>query len=512
MTEPHHRPRNSDASGLASAARLIVLRGEHVGRRISVTGTLVLGRGHDAQVQFEESGISRHHARITALDGGRYEIEDLGSRNGIKVNGTAVTKASLAFGDEIQLGANITLRLVPRDPVEEHALQQQRLQALGRLAAGVAHDVNNMLGAIGANVDWLRGLPDETVVSGTEVHECLADIATAALRAAELTRGVISFARGQGQGRARVDLSALAGEVLRLLRHALPQQVELRSNVAPGVHVVGNRVELHQVLMNLCLNARDAMPDGGALTVEISFQPASALEGLPLMTRGPHARVTVADTGIGMDPATLRRVFEPFFSTKGEGAGFGLGLATVREVVSSHQGYIAVESAVGRGAVFTLYLPALLGGQKDRWMSATVEQGAPPRGQDPTLGSCVLVVDDEAVVQRSIGRLLKRAGYEVVLASTGREALDHYEHARRRPNLILLDMDMPGLSGEDTLTALRRFDPAVKVLVMSGDPERSALIEGALGVVGKPSDAPTLIEAVRSALLDEPADPPTRPR
>jgi signal transduction histidine kinase/CheY-like chemotaxis protein len=488
------------------------MRGEQVGRRISVSGTIVIGRGHDAHVQFDDAEISRRHARIAALDGAGYVIEDLGSRNGTKVNGTLVKRAALEFGDEIQLGSKIALRFAQRDPIEEHAIRQQRLQALGRLAAGVSHDVNNMLSAIGANIDWLRGLSDETMLGGAEVRESLADIATAALRASELTRGVISFARGQGRGRSRVDLSALTNEVLRLLRHALPRQVELHSNVEANVYVLGDRVELHQVLMNLCLNARDAMPDGGVLTVEVSLQPATTLQGLPLATDGPHACVSVKDTGIGMDADTLSRVFEPFFSTKGEGAGFGLGLATVREVASYHQGYIGVDSAPGRGTTFTLYIPAHMGRPKDKWMSATMEQGSSQRGQDLTRGSCILIVDDEAVVQRSIGRLLKRAGYEVVLASTGREALDHYEHARRRPDLVLLDMDMPGLSGEDTLIALQRFNPLIKVLVMSGDPERGAAVEGTLGAVGKPSDAATLIEAVRGALLAEPDEDLTRPQ
>ncbi len=512
MSIPSSRKQPSDSSDLSKGARLVVVRGEQVGRRISVSGNIVIGRGHEAQVQFDDAEISRRHVRIAALDGTGYFIEDLASRNGTKLNGVPVQRAALAFGDEIQLGSKITLRFTQRDPVEEHAIRQQRLQALGRLAAGVSHDVNNMLSAIGANIDWLRGLSDDTPLGGPEVRESLADIATAALRASELTRGVIAFARGQGRGRTRVDLSALTNEVLRLLRHALPRQVELRSNVESNVYVLGDRVELHQVLMNLCLNARDAMAEGGMLSVEVALLPTTTLHGLPLVTDGPHACVLVKDTGIGMNDETRSRVFEPFFSTKGEGAGFGLGLATVREVVNYHQGYIGVDSAVGRGTTFSLYLPAHLGTPKDRWMSATVEQGSSQRGRDRTVGSCVLIVDDEAVVQRSIGRLLRRAGYEVMLASTGREALDHYEHARRRPDLVLLDMDMPGLSGEDTLCALQRFNPFIKVLVMSGDPERGALLEGTLGVVGKPSDAATLIESVRGALLAEPDEDLTRPQ
>lgn len=506
------RNKPSDPSDLSRGARLVVVRGEQVGRRIAVEGTIVIGRGHDAQVQFDDAEISRRHARIAPLDAAGFVIEDLGSRNGTHVNGKQVQRAQLAYGDEIQIGSKIVLRFTQRDPVEEHAIRQQRLQALGRLAAGVSHDVNNMLSAIGANVDWLRGLADDTALGETEVRESLADIATAALRASELTRGIISFARGQGRGRSRVDMSALVGEVLRLLRHSLPRNVELHSTVEPSVFVLGDRVELHQVLMNLCLNARDAMLDGGTLSVEVSLQPATTLQGLPLSTDGPHACVTVKDTGIGMDEATRSRVFEPFFSTKGEGAGFGLGLATVREVVSYHQGYISVDSAPGRGSAFTFYVPAHLGRPKEQWMAATMEQGTPARTADPTLGSTILIVDDEAVVQRSIGRLLKRAGYEVTLVSTGSEALDHYEHARRRPDLVLLDMDMPGLSGEDTLVALQRVNPLVRVLVMSGDPERSSAVEGVLGSVGKPSDAASLVDAVRTALISEPDQDVTRPR
>lgn len=464
-----------------------------------IDGVVVLGRSTEAHLQFEDAEISRRHARIGWQPNEGYVVEDLDSRNGTFLNGSAVKRARLSYGDELRLGSRILLRFGQVDAYEEQLLQQERFQALGRLAAGVAHDVNNMLSAVSANIDWLHGLSPETQLSTPDVRESLSDIVTAANRAADLTRGILAFARGKGRGRSRVDFTALVVEVLKLLRHAVPRNVQVEAEIEPGLFVYGDRVELHQVLMNLCLNGRDAMPNGGMLSVKVAERAPTAVPGATGAVTS-HVGIVVRDTGVGMDERTRSRIFEPFFSTKAEGAGVGLGLATVREVVRYHGGYIEVESELGRGSAFLVYLPMEVDRTPERWLVATAELVAlDPIGGEST-DKLILVVDDEAVVLRSLGRLLRRAGCEVIFASGGQEAIDIYTSGKRRPDLILMDLDMPGMTGEEACARLLHIDPEVRVIIMSGDHARGAQLEGVVGRIEKPCEAHVLVSEVRAAL------------
>jgi signal transduction histidine kinase len=493
-------------------ARLVVLQGAHPGRKFVIEGGVVLGRSTEAHVQFDDGEISRRHARINWFPGEGFVIEDLGSRNGTFVNGALTKRGPLAFGDEVRLGPRTLLRFGEIDPQEELLLQQERLQALGRLAAGVAHDVNNMLSAIGANVEWLHGLPPQTQLSEADVRESLADIVTAAARATELTRGILAFARGKGRGRSRVDVSTLATEVMKLLRHAVPREITVESEVETGLFVYGDRVELHQVLMNLLLNARDAMPDGGVL--RLTARSAIGDGGQSSTNNAQHVVLTVQDTGVGMDENTRARIFDPFFSTKNEGSSVGLGLATVREVVEYHGGQISVESTPGEGSSFSVFLPADTSRGRERWVTSTLEQRPTDLPRRRAVAETVLLVDDEAVVQRSLGRLLRREGYEVLFASSGSEAIEVYRAATRRPDLVLMDLEMPGMSGEEAIEALLAMDSTVRVMVMSGDHGRGVELQGVVGHLDKPCDAQVLVNEVRSAFLGpiEPEVELTSPR
>ncbi|MBN2192791.1 MAG: response regulator [Polyangiaceae bacterium] len=490
-------------------ARLLVVRGPQAGRRVGIEGSLLVGRSHEVQLQIDDGEISRRHARIFYDPEHGFMVEDLASRNGTHVRGVAITRAPIAFGEEITLGSQVVLRLVQRDAGEDQALEQQRLVAVGRLAAGIAHDVGNMMGAVASNVDFLRALPPGSVLGDAEIRESLADIFLAATRASDLMRSIIGFARGHGRGREIVDLSALASEVLRLLRHVLGRGVNVETDIEPGVMVLGDRCELHQVVMNLCLNARDAMPDGGTLGVTVTMVAAS---GRALDSGALEASLVVRDTGIGMSAATQARIFEPFFSTKGEGLGFGLGLATVRDVVRAHGGVVKVESTLGRGSTFQVILPARLGHPREAWVAATLEGDAAKEQIAGMEGAVILVADDEAVVQRSMARLLRHAGFEVVLASSGREAVERYSSLPQAPSLVLLDLDMPGWSGEETLEALVARDHSARVVIMSGDPDRASLVRGAVGTIEKPCDARTLIESVRNGMVVKLTEGTTRER
>jgi len=480
-------------------ARLIAIAGSQAGRKFKIGDQAVIGRSGDAAVTLEDPEVSRNHARISKSDLGAYLLEDLGSKNGTQVNGMPITRHLLSFGDKIQVGPHVMLLFAPFDPIEDQLLQRQRLEALGRVGAGVAHDLNNMLGAIGASIDYLSKLPAERTLSSEEVRECFEDIRLAASQATELTRGILKFARGRAQAHTPVDLSGLCSDVMRLIRHTFDRAIQIESRIYPGLSVRGDQAELHQVLMNLCLNARDAMPRGGVLRVSANaIAPRSEALPEPLNPELTHLVLCVEDSGVGMDEATRSRIFDAFFTTKREGAGFGLGLATVKEVVAFHGGQIRIESQEGKGTRFLVYLPMHEAGTEPRKVTGAHEPlQTSPRG-------LILLVDDEEVVRRSFARLLRQAGHMVMEAADGVKAVDTYRKAYPRPNLVLLDLDMPVLSGEETQDRLLKVDPLVRILFVSGhdEPSRESAVHarGALGFLRKPCKAQLLLGAVSDAL------------
>ncbi|MES1176988.1 MAG: ATP-binding protein [Myxococcales bacterium] len=480
-------------------ARLIAIAGSQAGRKFKIGDYSVIGRGGDAAVTLEDPEVSRSHARISKSDVGAYLLEDLGSKNGTQVNGLPITRHLLSFGDKIQIGPHVMLLFAPFDPVEDQLLQRQRLEALGRVGAGVAHDLNNMLGAIGASIDYLSKLPGERGLSSDEVRECFEDIRLAASQASELTRGILKFARGRAQAHTPVDLSGLCSDVMRLIRHTFDRAIHIESKIYPGLSVRGDQAELHQVLMNLCLNARDAMPQGGVLRVSASaVAPESAQLPEQLSAAVPHLVLCVEDTGVGMDEATRARIFEAFFTTKREGAGFGLGLATVKEVVAFHGGQIQIESKEGKGTRFLVFLPMHVSNQQPSNITGSHE--APLENSR----GMILLVDDEEVVRRSFARLLRQAGHLVIEAADGVKAVEAYRAAFPRPNLVILDLDMPVLTGEETQERLLRVDPGVRILFVSGhdEPSRELAVHarGALGFLRKPCKVQVLLGAVSAAL------------
>ncbi len=480
-------------------ARLIAISGTQAGRKFKIGDIAIIGRGAEASVTLEDPEISRSHARISCSELGAYLLEDLGSKNGTQVNGLPITRHLLSFGDKIQVGPNVVLLFAPFDPVEDQLLQRQRLEALGRVGAGVAHDLNNMLGAITASIDYLGNLPGASALRSKEVRECFDDIRLAAHQASDLTRGILKFARGRAQAHSPVDLSGLSSDVMRLIRHTFDRAIQIEAKIHPGLSVRGDQAELHQVLMNLCLNARDAMPRGGVLTVSASaVTPGSHLLPERLNPAQPHLMLCVQDTGVGMDEATRARIFEAFFTTKREGAGFGLGLATVKEVVTFHGGRIQIESGEGQGTRFLVFLPLHDAGAEVRSITGGHET------QAPSQQGLILLVDDEVVVRRSFARLLRQAGHEVLEAPDGLQAVAMYHQAYPRPHLVILDLDMPVLTGEETQERLLKVDPAVRILFVSGhdEPARESAVyaRGALGFLRKPCKVDALLSAVSDAL------------
>jgi len=491
-----------DQGGAAGAsAKFTVVEGRAKGRRYKVAQSATIGRSADATIVLEDPEISRLHAKVARNTAGAFEITDLKSRNGTFVNGQRIASArTLAYGDKVRVGPNTLLEYYGFDASEEHLIQRERIEAIGRLSIGIAHDLNNVLAALDAGTSFLRELPPNTVMDQVEIRECLADMSLASVRAAELTRAILSFVRGTSQDHQTVDVSSLTLEVSRMLRHTLDRNIVLVPVVLPGLYVQGNRSELHQALLNLCLNARDAMPTGGTLTLRA--EPlAQARAGSSSPNAPAMVVVSVRDTGVGMDAATQARIFEPFFTTKREGRGYGLGLATVREIATVHGGEIHVESGIGAGTEFALLLPSA-----SRPASALVdaEPGEPNVTLRPPATYTVMLVDDEEIVRRSVARRLRQVGLDVIEANGGQAALRLLQ--LHDVDLILLDIDMPELDGEQTFGRLRKLKPGVRVAFMSGytDPTRAVRLkaQGAMAMLDKPCSLDDILTLIQRATTD----------
>ncbi|MBI5522730.1 MAG: response regulator [Desulfarculus sp.] len=344
--------------------------------------------------------------------------------------------------------------------MEQSLRRSQKLQAMATLAAGVAHDFNNLLQVISANTERLL----QTHTPAPVLHECLTRIAEAAQRGSELVRGLLSLGR---QGPAQLTLLNLNQEIRRItgmLATALPSQITLTTDLAPNLPLIlGNPTQIEQALLNLALNARDAMPQGGNLvlaTRELKLNGRHA-KAHPLPRPGEYVLLTVADTGQGMDQEILARAFDPFFSTKSAGQGSGLGLATVQGIMEAHGGAIACQSGPGQGTRFSLYWPA---GPQPLPAPPPLPLGHSPA---PARGRSLLLVDDEVAVLDSLGELLSLRGYRVLKAQGGQEALAVF---RAQPvGLVIMDLHMPGMAAPDLLGRLLGINPQVKVIVVSGD-------------------------------------------
>ncbi len=331
---------------------LVCVTGADLGRRFSVgTGAATIGRG-GVDIELTTTDVSRRHARISIGEHG-FQIEDLGSANGTFLNGMRITSATpIRVGDHLQFG-NAVLVFAQRDELEERMQRVQRLEAMGQLAGGLAHDFNNTLSVIVANLDFIEeSLPDDA----DEARDALDSIRNAALSGAALAKRITRLGSTDPLTFALVPLSSLVEQTVAMSRRQFGDRVSIATTFEKDLAVLGSYEELHQVLVNLLINARDAMPDGGSIRVEgraihCDTQQAIARD---LPSPGDYVEISVTDTGTGMDEATLSRAFEPFFTTKARGKGTGLGLAMIHSCIRRHGGAIDVSSKVGRGTTFRL--------------------------------------------------------------------------------------------------------------------------------------------------------------
>jgi signal transduction histidine kinase/CheY-like chemotaxis protein len=481
-------------------ARIVVLAGKLAGDKYAIEEELTLGRGEQADVKIDDTLASRMHSRIFKHVNGSFVIEDLESRNGTLVNGMAITKQVLTYGDRIQIGSSLLL-FAHHDPMEEQVAQRRKLEAIGRLGTGVAHDFNNLLGAVRSSIDFLNALPSETKVGDPDVREAFNDIRGAAAAATEMTARLLGFAREVRGSHSEVDLSELCHHVVQLARHTFHRSISIDARIDRGLKVSGDRGQLHQLLMNLMINGRDAMPKGGKLKIEAKKADQLELEKAPLNPLVAHAVITVEDTGIGMDDATRERAFDPFFTTKGDQVGAGLGLAAVYEIAKSHNGHITVHSVPNRGSQFQVVFPLT----SERPMAPT--EPSLPAIKLPRTQLLILLVDDEDVVRRSAGRVVRQSGHRVIFANSGKEALRVYTETQPRPDLVLMDLNMPGMTGDQAFEELKALDAQAPVVFVSGywdrDLERKLRAMGALGFVQKPYEAATLRDAIVQAMTSQ---------
>ncbi|MDT8369286.1 MAG: PAS domain S-box protein [Longimicrobiales bacterium] len=387
--------------------------------------------------------------------------------------------------------------ITARRRLEAERRQGQRLEAIGQLAGGIAHDFNNILTVILGSVDLLR----QTGSIPEPAREIAEDISEASERAARLTQQLLAFSRRQILTFEVLDINTVVRELATLLHRLLGETIDVQTTLATDLDAVEvDRGQLEQVVTNLAVNARDAMPKGGVLritTANVTLGPDDAVVDAP---PGPHVSLTVSDTGMGMSPEVLSRIFEPFFTTKEKGRGTGLGLATVYGIVAQSNGHITVESEPGEGTTFTVYFPRV-----------TTSAPSDPSPRSPELApggaETILVVEDEAAVRKLICRVLDDHGYTVLVASDGQEALDLARRHEGQIDLLLSDVVMPGMSGRDLAEHLLHLSPRTRVAFLSGYTDDEVLRHGVLDArfpfLQKPFTPDVLARKVRDVL-----DPP----
>lgn len=343
-----------------TSAQLTMLVGADVGQVFPLTLPLVtLGRANEAELRLPYKSISRAHARIHRLDDDRYELEDLGSSNGTLLNDQPIVgRHPLRSGDRVRLGPRIMLQFATIDQFDLQLRELERLETVSRLSAAVNHDLNNLLSVLTCSVSYLATLDPSTPMGTADVVECLHDMELAAKKAGELTQRLSTLVRQPDKAvNERVNLSELCDEVARMLKRILPNGVDLSVQVEPNLWIDGNRAWLHQLLMNPCINARDAIAGSGTLRIHARQARTAELAQHPELEPVPHILISIVDTGEGVPPELVSRVFEPFFTTKGAGKGTGLGLATVARVAKEHRGAAYLTSERGVGTTVQVFLP-----------------------------------------------------------------------------------------------------------------------------------------------------------
>ena len=379
------------------------------------------------------------------------------------------------------------------EELRRQVIRAQRLESIGTLTGGIAHDFNNLLGGILGYASFSKTFVDKN----SRVFRAISAIETTAIRAAALTRQLLGMIRGDTYEVRPTDLNKVVMEVVRLLSRTINKNISIETFLEDNLPVVkADDGQIQQVLLNICINARDAMPDGGRLIIstksfEMDDEFCRMNEGAK---SGKYVYIVVADTGIGMDDLTRSKIFEPFFTTKDKNFGTGLGLSMVWSIVKNHKGYIKVETKPGEGSTFHIYLPVtdLRAGYKD----------LPGKDRPIQSGSeTILVVDDEEVIREMTRQALEGYGYKVLTCSSGQSAIDIFKNRHDEIDLVIIDRIMPDMSGKETFIELEKISPDVKALLITGYGAESEVREelglGIRGFMQKPFQIADLCEEIR---------------
>jgi len=406
---------------------------------------------------------------------------------------------ALIDADGHKTGAVVVLHdITQRRKAEQQLLRAQRLESIGTLAGGVAHDLNNTLAPIMMVTGLLR-------VKYPKSTELIDTVEASAKHGADMVRQLLTFARGAEGARLLVQPRDLLTEMEKIIRGTFPKNIRLRTSYAKDLHpILGDGIQLHQVLLNLCVNARDAMPKGGTLTLKAEQMElgAASHSGMAEAKPGHYVVCHVSDTGTGIPPEILERIFEPFFSTKGPDKGTGLGLSTVIGIVKSHEGFVRVHSKPGHGSTFSIYLPFAADETGDTCPLLPVEEEF--RGH----GETILVVDDEAGVRQAASAVLTAMNFQVITAADGAEALIHAAEKRSELCAVLSDLHMPRMDGIAFVRAFKRLLPEAGIIIMSGRMEKAEANEfrkmGVGRLLDKPFTQETMVEALKAVRKKSP--------
>jgi PAS domain S-box-containing protein len=454
--------------------------------------------GKNARPLFKESSTQFDEAARAVVRDGEWQGEIRQSRrDGAEI--IVESRWTLVRDEKGQPNSILVINtdVTEKKRMESQFLRAQRMESIGTLAGGIAHDLNNVLSPILMAIDMLQlKTTDEASKKWLDV------LRTNAERGGNMVRQVLSFARGVEGERVALQPKHLIKEIVKILRETLPKSIEINFQIPQDLWIISaDATQIHQVLMNLCVNARDAMPEGGSIAIKAENvfvdenYARMHLEAKP----GRFVMIGVADTGPGMSPEIQSRIFEPFFTTKEMTKGTGLGLSTALTIVKSHGGFINVYSELHKGSQFTLYLPAL---DTPGAISSAALQTDLPLGN----GELVLVVDDEESIREITRGTLETFGYTVLTASDGTEALALYADKKNEIAVVLTDMVMPFMDGPATIRALQRMNPQVRIIAASGLGVGQRAGEGALeGVsvfLNKPYTAEKLLKTLAQVLKE----------
>ncbi len=419
----------------------------------------------------------------------------------ISADGTVkpfLTNGSLFNSDGKPCIIGLSQDISDRKRLEEQLLQSQKMEAIGQLAGGVAHDFNNLLQAILGYIELvLRKIPESD-----SNYNRLLEVKRAGERATVLTRQLLAFSRRQVLHLAILDINEVITELLQMFNRLIGEDIELVFK--PWKHpsiARADRGQIEQVITNLCVNARDAMPDGGHLVIATSsvFADEAYIHGHEWAKPGPYVCISVTDTGTGMNDDTLQKIFEPFFTTKEKHRGTGLGLSMVYGIIRQHQGMVQVYSEPGNGSCFRIYLPAETGARTDEHVQHELTEA--PGGTEN-----ILMAEDDKQIRELTCSILQEAGYTVLIAGDGQEAIDIYMKHADEIQLLFMDIVMPRLSGRAVYDRVKEINPGIKCLFASGYSRdglhNNYILEEGLHLLQKPYSRNSLLRLIRQ-ILDE---------